>query len=101
MQESAGADMDAYIEADVKFHELILEGCHNELLAHLGSTLREVLRASFTRTQGIAVETLPLHEAVLDGIRGGNADAADAAMRSLIETTAASLGDAARARLSG
>ena len=47
--------MEAYIEADIRFHELILEGCHNELLTHLGSTLRGVFRASFTRTQGIAV----------------------------------------------
>ena len=52
---AAASDMEAYIEADVRFHEVILAGCHNELLTHLGSTLRGVFRASFTRTQGIAV----------------------------------------------
>jgi DNA-binding FadR family transcriptional regulator len=97
MEQSAGSDLEAYIEADVRFHELILAGCHNELLTHLGSTLRGVFRASFTRTKGIAEETLPLHAAVLAGIRQGDEKAAEAAMLGLIETTAASLGDASRA----
>ena len=91
MVKAAGSDQPAYIEADIRFHELILEGCHNELLTHLGSTLRGVFRATFTRTQGIAEETLPLHEEVLEGIREGDAEAAEAATLRLIETTAASL----------
>jgi DNA-binding FadR family transcriptional regulator len=95
MSESAASDLQAYVDADIHFHEGILAGCHNELLTHIGSTLRGVFRASFTRTQGIAQQTLPLHEAVLDGIRDGNAEAAAAAMRGLIETTAASLSSAA------
>src|SRR5262249_40351542 len=65
MEESAGSNREAYVEADVRFHELILADCHNELLTHLGSTLRGVFRASFTRTQDIAEQTLPLHAAVL------------------------------------
>jgi DNA-binding FadR family transcriptional regulator len=93
MEEFAGSDLDAYIEADVRFHELILEGCHNELLTHLGSTLRVVFRASFTRTKGVAVETLPLHADVLGAIRERDEQAAAAAMLGLIETTAASLAD--------
>ncbi len=91
MAESAGSDMEAYIEADIRFHEVILEGCHNELLTHIGSLLRGAFRATFTRTQDLAEQTLGLHEAVLDGIRDGNAEAAEAAMLTLIETTAASL----------
>ena len=38
---------------------------------------------------GIAEQTLPLHEAVLEAIRDGDSEAAEAAMGSLIETTAA------------
>ena len=91
MEESVASDLAAYVEADIHFHEVILTGCHNELLTHLGSTLRGVFRATFTRTQGVAEETLPLHEAVLEGIRDGDAEAAEAATRRLIETTAASL----------
>src|SRR4051794_28329733 len=72
MAQSAASDLPAYIEADIRFHEVILEGCHNELLTHLGSILRGVFRATFTRTQDLAEQTLPLHQAVLDGIRDGN-----------------------------
>jgi DNA-binding FadR family transcriptional regulator len=87
MAETAASDLEAYVEADVRFHEIILTGCHNELLTNLGSILRGVLRASFTRTQGIAVGTLPLHEAILVGIRAGDAEATEAATRRLIEMT--------------
>ncbi len=95
--ESAFAEMettapeygDAYIAADVRFHEVILEACHNELLAHLGSTLRAVFRASFTRTRNLAERTLALHRAVAVAIRAGDSAAAEAAMLDLIEVTAA------------
>jgi DNA-binding FadR family transcriptional regulator len=93
MEESSGVDTEAYIEADVEFHELILAGCHNELLTYLGSTLRDVFRATFTRTRGVAEHSLPLHAAVLDGIRQGDGTAAESAMRSLIEMSAAYLVD--------
>src|SRR6478752_547706 len=42
MEESVGHDMETYIEADIRFHEVILVGCHNELLTNLGSILRGV-----------------------------------------------------------
>ena len=58
MEATARTDGDDYIAADVRFHEVILEGCHNELLTHLGSTLRAVFRATFTRTKGLAEQTL-------------------------------------------
>jgi DNA-binding FadR family transcriptional regulator len=96
MEASVGKDLDAYIAADVRFHETILEGCHNELLTHLGSTLRGVFRATFTRTQGVAEHTLPMHLAVLEGIRANEPRATEAAMRGLIETTAAYLADPSR-----
>ena len=91
MEAAAVDDPEAYLGADLRFHAIILESCHNELLAHLGSTLRGVFRLSFARTQGVAVETLALHEAVLAGIRDGDGDAAEAAMLELIETTASVL----------
>ncbi len=74
-------------------------GCHNELLTNLGSILRGVFRATFTRTQGVAEQTRSLHAAVLAGIRDGDAAAAEGAMRSLIETTAAYLDDPSRVSL--
>jgi DNA-binding FadR family transcriptional regulator len=81
-----------YIAADLRFHELILIACHNELLGHMGSTLRATFRASFTRTNASAARTLPMHAAVLDGIRAGNGAAAESAMLELIDTTASQLG---------
>jgi GntR family galactonate operon transcriptional repressor len=89
MEATAPEYGEAYIAADVRFHEVILEGCHNELLAHLGSTLRAVFRASFTRTRNLAERTLALHRAVAVAIRAGDSGAAEAAMIELIEVTAA------------
>jgi DNA-binding FadR family transcriptional regulator len=95
METNAAEASDAYIAADLRFHEIILEVCHNELLGHLGSTLRAVFRASFTRTHGAAVRTLPLHDAVLRGVRAGDGAAAEAAMYELISTTATFLRESA------
>lgn len=90
-------DPEAYIGADLRFHAIVLEACHNELLAHLGSTLRAVFRASFTRTHGGAVKTLPMHEAVLAAIRAEDSARAETAMRDLIELSATILDDSEQA----
>ncbi len=92
MQATVDRDPGEYIAADIRFHELILMACHNELLGHLGSTLRATFRASFTRTNASAARTLPMHAAVLEGIRAGDGPAAETAMLELIETTASQLG---------
>lgn len=91
MEATAAEDPDAHLAADLRFHTIILDASHNELLAHLGSTLRAAFRLSFARTQQAAVETLGLHEAVLRGIRDGDGATAEAAMLELIETTASVL----------
>src|SRR5262245_58665882 len=48
--EAAVGDQDAYLAADLRFHDHILVGCHNELLAHLGVVLRAVLQNTFELT---------------------------------------------------
>ena len=88
--EAAFGEMEA-IAADLRFHELILIACHNELLGHLGSTLRATFRASFTRTNASAAETLPMHAVVLEAIRASDGPAAETAMLELIDTTASQL----------
>ena len=94
MEEAAAVDdRDSYLAADLRFHTVILEACHNELLAYLGGTLRAVFRASFTRTLPVARETIGQHAAVAAAIRERDEAAAEAAMRDLIERTAASLAD--------
>ena len=84
-------DRDAYIVADLRFHSLILDACHNELLANLGGTLRAVFRASFARTLPIARETIGQHAAIAAAIREGDSPLAEGAMLELIDRTAASL----------
>lgn len=91
--EAAVDDQDAYIAADLRFHSLILDACHNELLANLGATLRAVLRASFVRTMPVARATIGQHAAVSTAIRARDDTAAEAAMLELIDRTAASLED--------
>jgi len=94
MEEAAALDdRDAYLAADLRFHTLILEACHNELLAYLGVTLRGVFRASFARTLPIARETIGQHAAIAVAISEGDGRAAETAMRELIDRTAASLAE--------
>ena len=94
MQATVSDDPDTYIAAHLRFHTIVLEACHNELLAHLASTLRAVFRASFARTHGGAVKTLPMHEAVLDAIQSGDGAKAETAMRALIDLSATLLDEA-------
>lgn len=92
-------DLDRYVGADLRFHAIILEACHNELLAQVGVTLRAIFRVSFARTAepaGSLARANPLHEAVLEGVRAGDPTAAETAMRTLITVTAESLQALAR-----
>jgi GntR family transcriptional regulator, galactonate operon transcriptional repressor len=91
--ETAVDDRDAYLAADLRFHTVILEASHNELLAHLGGTLRAVFRATFARTLPVARATIGQHAAVAAAIREGDGVGAEAAMLALIERTAASLAE--------
>jgi DNA-binding FadR family transcriptional regulator len=92
--EDGVADQTAYLAADLQFHGRILAACHNELLDHLGGTLREVLRATFgltTTPRGSRRRALPLHKAILDGIAARDEDRAEQAARTLIADTAADI----------
>jgi DNA-binding FadR family transcriptional regulator len=92
-------DQAAYLEADLEFHTRILSSCDNELLEHLGRTLRAVLRATFgltTTPSRSRRRALPLHRAILDGIAAGDEDAAELAAQRLIADTAADIHRLAR-----
>jgi DNA-binding FadR family transcriptional regulator len=84
-------DPDAYLSADIRFHSIVLEACHNELLEQMATMLRATFRALFIRTSARRAQALPLHAGVLDAIRNGNAAAAEDAVRTLVGDTAASL----------
>src|SRR5438105_3637408 len=42
--EAAGESLDAFMEPDLRFHTLLFEAGHNELLEHMGGILSAVLR---------------------------------------------------------
>jgi GntR family transcriptional regulator, galactonate operon transcriptional repressor len=92
-------DQQAYLAADLRFHDRILASSHNELLLHLGAVLRAVLRTTFQLTTTPArsrKRALPLHKAILDEIAAGDEDAAESAARTLIADTAADIRRLAR-----
>lgn len=76
-----------FLEADIKFHSVLLAASGNEMFCQLTEPTMEVLRA---RTYyGImpddpAVETMRIHVDIVDAIERGDADAAEHASRSLL-----------------
>jgi DNA-binding FadR family transcriptional regulator len=89
--EAAVNDADAYLPPDIRFHTLILEASHNELLAQVGTMLRAVFRALFIRTAATRSGALSFHREIVDAIEAHDSDAAEQATRALIDDTAASL----------
>ena len=85
-------DADAYLTSDLRFHSIILEACHNELLEQMATMLRAVFRALFIRT----VATRARGAALARGDprrdpRTAIAEAAEQATRVLIDDTASGL----------
>jgi DNA-binding FadR family transcriptional regulator len=82
-------DVDAFVEADTRFHTAILQAAGNDILEQLAHVVSVALRASFeitSRIPGSARATLPRHRAVLDAIRNGRPQPAAAAMRRLVKS---------------
>jgi DNA-binding FadR family transcriptional regulator len=86
-------DRDGYLLPDLRFHAIILEACHNELLEQMGTLLRAVFRPLFIRISvgPTRARALPLHGAILEAIRARDEEAAQEATLALIDDTAASL----------
>jgi DNA-binding FadR family transcriptional regulator len=90
MSEHADDD-EAYIESDLRFHNAILAASGNELLEQVGRTFKFALRASRHVTvsaPGANRAALPLHERVRDAVAARDAEAAERAMRELVERAA-------------
>lgn len=89
-QEMAAADDDveAGIEPDLRFHQLILAATGNELLRSLGAMIETALAASFkvsSSRPGVKLNALELHKAVLDAISTGDSEGASRAMGILLQ----------------
>jgi GntR family transcriptional regulator, galactonate operon transcriptional repressor len=79
---------EAFIAADMQFHFGILTACHNEILEQMSSTIGETLEISRVVTievPGSSEAHLPLHKVVVEAIRKRDADAAESAMRRLLD----------------
>jgi GntR family transcriptional regulator, galactonate operon transcriptional repressor len=81
-------DSEAFIAADMQFHFGILNACHNEILEQMSATIGEALEISRVVTievPGSSEAHLPLHKAVVEAIRKRDVDAAESAMRRLLD----------------
>lgn len=84
----AGADIEAGIEPDIRFHNIILKASRNQMLRPLGHTIETALAASFrisNSAPGAPEASLARHEIVLNAIAARDGDAAEQAMRILID----------------
>ena len=78
--------------ADLRFHQTLLWMTGNEMLGSLGALIETALIMSFRLSEGNPRgqrHSLPLHVAVLDAVRAGNATRARAAMLVLLVRRAA------------
>ena len=93
----AGDDLDAWIGPDLRFHSVLLQASHNELLEQLTTIVGAVLRTLFefsSRPPGTFVRAAPLHVAIVEALRSRDPQAADAAMLRLIADTAENVAQA-------
>ncbi|PWU20587.1 MAG: FadR family transcriptional regulator [Candidatus Rokuibacteriota bacterium] len=89
-----GEDLNAWIEPDLRFHSVLLQASHNELLEHLTEIVGSVLRTLFTfssRPSGSFARAAPLHLAIVEAINRRDPDAAEAAVLELLADTAQNL----------
>ncbi|MFV0461080.1 MAG: FadR/GntR family transcriptional regulator [Actinomycetales bacterium] len=78
-----GEDYDAFVAADMHFHQTLAQAGDNSLLAGLLSTVRSLLRVWVERSVRDAAETertIGEHRRILAAVRDGDATAAAAAM---------------------
>lgn len=83
-------DVGAFVEADVRFHRRILEGCGNPFVsATFGpiSRARHDAREQTSAVPEIRVNAIAEHGNILAPLRSGSARAAAAAMRSHLDQT--------------
>ncbi|GAA5156284.1 FCD domain-containing protein [Nocardioides marinquilinus] len=91
-------DLEAYLEADVRFHDTLLAASGNEMLQALSGVVAEVLGG---RTHHDLMPARPnpaaiaLHDDVARAVRAGDADAAEAAMRAIIDEAASAVAETA------
>ncbi len=77
-----------YVHHDLQFHQGLLRAGGNRLLLHMSRALSALLRTSFelsTSKKDGAIQSLPLHRAVLDAVIARDPAGAEKAIRVLID----------------
>jgi DNA-binding FadR family transcriptional regulator len=93
--ETAVEDSVSSVESDLQFHLAILEATHNTFMRPFGALIQEALRASFklTNRDRLAFEkSLRRHRDVFEAIRDRDAEAAEVAMRLVLNFTSEDIG---------
>lgn len=84
-------DREAFNEADIRYHEAVLQSVHNPVLQQLNVAISSLQRAVFERTwMGDAAnmpKTLQEHKALFDAIRHQDGDAAEQAALTMIASS--------------
>ncbi|MBM9503335.1 FadR/GntR family transcriptional regulator [Actinacidiphila acididurans] len=75
------------VEADLAFHRALLAATHNELLERMEMVIESGLahRDQIVHSSPHGEDPVPSHRAVLDAVRDQDQDAAETAMRALLE----------------
>ncbi|PSL08486.1 DNA-binding FadR family transcriptional regulator [Haloactinopolyspora alba] len=78
---------DDVIEADLAFHRTLLFSAHNELLQQMELVIETGLQARdlLVHGQGTWADSVPAHRAVYEAVAAGAVDAAERAVRDLLE----------------
>lgn len=91
---SESGDIERFLRHDVRFHELILVSCGNEMFSRLAGVVSEVLRGHTLHEAtppGPDGVSLRLHLEVADAVTAGDAEAATAAMSRIATKTLAEI----------
>src|SRR6478609_2090124 len=98
---AAGDDLDAFMAPDLRFHNLLLEACGNELLEHMSEIFTAVLRTVFAYSSSSSrsyPRAARRHRAIVKAIEARDPDAAEQAVLRLIDDTRSNLASALRRR---
>jgi GntR family transcriptional regulator, galactonate operon transcriptional repressor len=81
---AARLDRDAFVVADVRFHQAVLRASRNELLSQIGPVIEAALRAAAVRPASCP-SLIASHQALFEQIRDGDGPAATASMRAVVQ----------------
>ncbi|GAA3730647.1 GntR family transcriptional regulator [Salinactinospora qingdaonensis] len=95
MRREAGSDRSAFVLADREFHRAVVTATGNRILSQLYESLRDRqlrMMQENARTVARLQHYITEHAAILDAVRAGAPDAADAAVNAHLDTAAAAIG---------